>query len=182
MSVNKFLRRYAFSLIELLIVIVIIGVVYTLAVTSFARAGEESTHISLINLREYLQSFQHEKNVKFLCLDDCSSCDIIVDSEIDETVKGSFDNFIDSSIKVYKYDVYQGVQEITNEVYFNNEDIEEDVCFSYTVDVRGIGEQVFVEFNKKVYDYSSYFGTTPIFDSIEELVDAKEKLMTEVIR
>lgn len=182
MSVNRNLSRYAFSLIELLIVILIIGVVYTMAITSFAKAGEQSLHISLVNLREYLQSLQHEKSVKFLCLDDCSSCDIIVDGEIDETLKGSFDKFIDSSIKVYRYDSYQGVAEITNEVYFNSEDVEEDVCFSYTVDVRGIGEQVFVEFNKKVYDYSSYFGETPIFDSVEELVDAKETLMTEVIR
>ena len=182
MSVNRNLARYAFSLIELLIVIVIIGVVYTLAVTSFAKVSDKATQVSLVNLREYLQSLEHEKSVKFLCLDDCSSCDIIVDGEIDETLKGSFDNFIDSSIKVYRYDSYQGVAQITNEIYFNSEDVEEDVCFSYTVDVKGIGEQVFVEFNKKVYDYSSYFGTTPIFNSVEELVDAKETLMEEVIR
>ncbi len=182
MSVNRFLKRDAFSLIELLIVVLIIGVVYSLAVTSFAKAGDNTTRVSLDNLREYLQSLQHEKDVKFLCLDDCSSCDILVDGEIDEAFKGSFDNFIDNSIKVYRYDSYQGVQEITKEIYFNSEDVEEDVCFSYTVGIKGIGDQVFVEYNKKVYDYSSYFGETPVYNSVEELVDAKEMLMMEIIR
>jgi len=160
----------------------IIGVVYTLAVSSFKKLGEKSTQISLLNMREYLQSFQHEKNVKFLCLDDCSSCDIFVDGKIVKELKGSFDAFLDNSVKVYRYDAYQGIQESTNEVYFNSEDVEEDVCFSYTVDTKGVGEQVFVEFNKKVYDYTSYFGKTPVFDSVEELVDAREKLVEEVIR
>ena len=182
MSVNKNLARYAFTLIELLIVIVIIGVVYTLAITSFKKVSEKSTQVSLVNLRAYLQSLEHEKSVKFLCLDDCSSCDILIDGKVDEKLKGSFDNFIDSSIKVYRYDSYQGVTQIINEVYFNSEDIEEDVCFSYTVDTKGVGDQVFVEFNKKVYDYSSYFGKTPVFDSVEELVDAKEGLVSEVIK
>lgn len=174
--------KKAFSLIELLIVIVIIGVVYTLAVGSFAKMGDASTQVTLKNLKEYLQSFEYEKSVKFLCFDDCSSCDIVVDGKINEEMKGSFDGFLDSSVKVFRYDFYQGMQEYTNEVYFNNENIEEAVCFSYTIDKKGIGEQVFVEFNKKVYDFSSYFGATPIYDSLSEVVDAKEMLNSEVLR
>ena len=182
MSVNSNLFKKAFSLIELLIVIVIVGVVYTLAVSSFTKMGDTSTQVSLKNLKEYLQSFQHEKSVKFLCLDDCSSCDIFVDGKIQEEMKGSFDNFLDSSVKVYKHHFYEGMQESTNEVYFNSEDIEEDVCFSYTVDKKGIGEQVFVEFNKKVYDFSSYFGETPVYNSLSEVTEAKEILNAEVLR
>ena len=158
------------------------GVVYTLAVSSFTKMGDTSTQVTLKNLKEYLQSFQHEKSVKFLCLDDCSSCNIIIDGKIDEEMKNSFDNFLDSSVKVYRHDFYQGMEVITQEVYFNSEDVEEDVCFSYTVDVKGIGDQVFVEFNKKVYDFSNYFGETPVYDSLSEVVEAKEILNAEVLR
>lgn len=181
-SVNRFLRRYAFSLIELLIVIVIIGVVYTLAIESFAKASDRSKQVTLLNLKEYLQSIPHEKSVKFLCLDDCSSCDIFVDGEIEEGLKGSFDNFLDTSVKVYRYDFYQGMQILTNEIYFNEENIEEDVCFSYTVDKKGIGEQVYIQFNKKVYDYTTYFEKTPVYNSLVDAVDAKEKSNYEVLR
>lgn len=174
--------KKAFSLIELLIVIVIVGVVYTLAVSSFTKMGESSTQVTLGNLKEYLQSFQHEKNVKFLCLDDCSSCDIFVDGKVDEELKGSFDNFLDSSVKVYRYDFYQGMQESEKEIYFNTEDIEEEVCFSYTVDKKGIGEQVFVEYNKKIYDFSTYFEQTPVYDSLSEVIEAKEMLHSEILR
>ncbi|MEA2100528.1 MAG: prepilin-type N-terminal cleavage/methylation domain-containing protein [Campylobacterota bacterium] len=176
------MRRYAFSLIELLIVIVIIGVVYTLAIESFAKASDRSKQVTLLNLKEYLQSIPHEKSVKFLCLDDCSSCDIFVDGEIEEGLKGSFDNFLDTSVKVYRYDFYQGMQILTNEIYFNEENIEEDVCFSYTVDKKGIGEQVYIQFNTKVYDYTTYFEKTPVYNSLVDAVDAKEKSNYEVLR
>lgn len=167
---------------ELLIVVLIIGIVYTLAVSSFQKMGESSYQITLGNLREFLHSRPHESSVKILCLDECSSCDIIVDGEVDEELKGSFDNFLNESVKVYRYDFYQGLQKITKEVYFNSEDLEEDVCFSYALDKKGVGEQVFIEFNKKVYDYSSYLGSTPVYNSLQEIVNTKENFTTEILR
>ncbi len=162
--------------------VLIIGVVYTLAVSSFQKMSDKTNQVTLLNLKVFLQSFQYEKDVKFLCLDDCSSCDILIDSEVEEELKGVFDNFLDDTIEVYRYDFYQGLQKITNEVYFNSEDVEEDVCFSYTVDKKGVGEQVFIKFKEKVYDYSSYIGQTPMYNSLEEAVSFKEELLTEVVR
>ncbi len=174
--------RRAFSLIELLIVVLIIGIVYTLGVSSFQQIGEKSKEVTLLNLREYLQSLEHEKSVKFLCLDDCSSCDIFIDGEVDESLKGAFDDFLDDKIEVYRYDVFQGLQKVTNEVYFNSEEVEESVCFSYTVDKKGVGDQVFVKFRGKVYDYTSYMQQTPVYNSLEEILSAKEDLLVKVIR
>ena len=176
------MQRRAFSLVELLIVVLIIGIVYTLAVSSFAKVSEESNQITLKSLREFLQSLPHEKSVKLLCLGDCSSCSVLVDGEVDEELKGTFDNFLDDSIEVYRYDFYQGLQKITQEVYFNSEDVEEDVCFSYTLDKKGVGDQVFIKFNRKVYDYTSYFGKTTVYSSLEEIVEARENLNIEILR
>lgn len=176
------MKRYAFSLIELLIVIVIIGVVYTLAIKSFGRVADRSEQVTLKTLKEYLQSIPHRKSVEFLCLDDCASCNIFVDSKLDESVKGLFDNFLDSSVKVYRYDFYQGMQPIIKKVYFNDEDVEEDVCFSYTIDKKGVGNQVFVEYNKKFYDFTTYFEQTPVYNSLSDIVKNKEKSVNEVLR
>lgn len=170
--------KKAFSLIELMIVIIIIGVVYTLAIKTFQKIGEESLHVSLNDLKVYLQKFPHTQNVKLLCLDDCSSCDVLVDGKKQATLN----DFLDKSVKVYRYDFSYGALEQTKEVYFNKDNVEKNVCFSYTVDKKGIGEQVFVEYKGIVYDFSNYLAPVGIYPSLQKAVDAKKKLMQEILR
>jgi len=176
------LNKKAFSLIELLIVIVIIGVVYTLAIKGFAQVADNTKQVSIGSLKEYLQSIPHENRVEFLCLDDCSSCDVFVDGEIAKSLKGKFDNFLDSSVKVYRYDFYQGLLPITEKTYFNDEGVEENICFSYSVDKGGVGDQVFVEYNKKVYDFTAYFEKIAVYNTTSELINMKEKIVGEVLK
>ncbi len=173
--------KKAFSLIELLIVIVIIGVVYTLSVGNFKKlsSNDEKT-FSLLSLKQYLQEMSYTKSAKILCLDDCSSCDIFLDDEKfnEEPIEG----FLDKKVNIYRYNFLTGVDEVEKKIYFNSEGVEENICFSYSVDKRGVGDQVIVEFKDKIYDFSTYLGSIPVYDSLEELVDAKEKLSNEVLR
>ncbi|MDO8453603.1 MAG: type II secretion system protein [Sulfurimonas sp.] len=170
--------RRAFTLIELLIVIMIIGVVYTLAISSFQKIGDASKKVNLENLKEYLQNFPHAKSSKILCLDDCSKCDILVDGEVEKTL----DDFLDKNVKVYRYDFLQGMFEEKQEVYFNKEGVEKKVCFSYEVDKKGVGGQVFVVLNESVYDFSTYFEPVVVYKSLQEAIEAKEKLIQEVLK
>ncbi|QOY52838.1 hypothetical protein HUE88_03890 [Candidatus Sulfurimonas baltica] len=166
---------------ELIIVIVIMGVVYTLSVTNFQNLGGSNTQVSLKNLKEYLYNIPHTKSVELLCLDNCLRCSVLVDSK--EYISTTpFDDIIDDTIRVYRYDFYTGIQEQSKKVYFNSEDVQEDVCFSYSVDKRGIGEQVIVEFKDKVYDFSTYLSSTSVYDSLEEVVEFKDVLAQEVLR
>lgn len=182
MSYKKNLFHKAFSLIELLIVVVIMGVVYTLAITNFAKIDENQTVLSLQNLKKYLMNIEHENNVRLLCLDDCESCELYADGELVEGYEDTFNGFLDDSIKVYTYNFNLGTTEISKQIHFNIEGIEEDICFSYLMDKKGVGEQVLVEFKNKVYDFSTYFVKTPVYDSIEEAADAKEELIQEVFK
>ena len=163
-----------------MIVIVIIGVVYTLAVTNIQSLAEQKMVPSFSNLKEYLHSFLKEdaKRVRLLCLDDCSECGVYVDGHRQESVE----SFFDSSVELYRYDFLQGAQVIEPPVYFNEEDVQERVCFSYEIDKNLIGDQVMVVYKDKAYDYTTYFTQTPVYDSISELVDAKEELTQEVLR
>ncbi len=163
---------------ELLIVILIVGLVFALSVGNFKKKKDEPQKLTLKTLKEYLQSFPHDKSVKILCLEDCSSCSIFVDGE---NVK-EIEDFLDKSIELYRYDFYTGIDEQSREVYFNSEDVEKDVCFSYSVDKKGVGKQLIVKFKEKVYDFSTYLNPTPVYSSLEELVDAKESLVQEVLR
>ena len=168
--------KKAFSLIELMIVIVIMGVIYTLSVQSFSNKSEESKKVTLLNLKEYMQGLEHEKSVKLLCLDDCKSCDLFVDGE----KKRVIEDFLDESIRVYRYEFLSGTREVLKDVYFNEEEVQEDVCFSYTVDKQGVGDQVLVEFKESVYDFTTYLSPTKKYASLESAIESKEQLIQEV--
>lgn len=161
-----------------MIVIVIIGVVYTLAVTKLKTVGEQKITPSFSNLKEYLGTFIKDEaaSARLLCLDDCSECGIYVDGEKVKTIE----SFFDENVELYRYDVLQGVINKKEAVFFNEEDVQESVCFSFEVYKNSVSEQVIVSYKDKAYDYSSYFETTPVYDSLEELVEHKQILAQEV--
>ncbi|WP_207561977.1 prepilin-type N-terminal cleavage/methylation domain-containing protein [Sulfurimonas aquatica] len=172
--------KKAFSLIELMIVIVIIGVVYTLAITKLKSVSEQKMSPSLSNLKEYLLSYVKDdvSKVRLLCLDDCSECRVYVDDKKVESLK----SFFDESIEVYYYDALQGATEVKPRVFFNEEDVQESVCFSFDVGKNLVADQLIVVYEEKAYDYSSYFQKTIVYDSIEELVSAKREFTSEIMQ
>ena len=163
--------KKAFSLIELLIVILIVGIVYTLSIGNFKKMKDDTKKLSLQDLKEYLQELPHEDSAKILCLDDCTTCDIFIDGK--KYNKNNIEIFLDKNVKTYRYDFSLGMVELEKNF---------EICFSYSVDKKGVGEQVFVEFKDKVYDFTAYLGSTPVYESIQEAVDAKEKINQEVLR
>ena len=163
-----------------MIVIVIMGVVYTLAIEKLDNVAEEKMEPTLLNLKEYLYSFIKEdaSSARLLCLDDCSSCDLYVD---DAKIQ-SIHNFLDNSVEVYRYDFLQGAMRKKEEVFFNEEGVEESVCFSFSIDKSHVSDQILVRFKEKVYDYTNYFEPTKVYENLEELVQEKEALAQEVMR
>jgi len=166
----------------------IIGVVYTLAIGKFQNLGQKEETVTLKNLKQYLKIFpklngidSYEK-VRFLCLDNCSSCDILIDGD-KMSKEGSFNNFIDNSLSVYKYDYASGLTSVTQQkVYFNVEGVEETVCFSYEMNNQGVGDQIVLEYKDGVYDFTTYLEKTARYSSTVDFIEAKEKLIEEVIR
>lgn len=159
-----------------MIVIVIIGVVYTLAIQNISKVTQKVSSLHLENLKEYLISLEYKQSASILCLDDCSQCGIYIDGNQIETLE----NFIDDTIKVYRYDFLYGYIEKEAEVYFNDRDVSEDVCFSYTVDKERVGDQVVVEYKENVYDLSSYFTHTLKYKSLEDVAAYKLDLLSEL--
>ena len=159
--------------------VVIMGVVYNLASSNFARLSKDNGKITLANLKTYLQSLKHEKSVQLLCLDDCSACDIYIDGVKTET----FDElFKDRDVRVYRYEFSYGYTHKEQDVYFNKEGVEENVCFSYIVDEEGVGDQVLVESQNKFYDYSSYMESTKVYTSLSDASSARDELAQKVLR
>lgn len=161
--------KKAFSLIELLIVIVIIGVVYTISIGNFEKVKQKSETLTLKNLKEYLQSLPYKKNAQLLCLDDCSKCEVLLDGERFKELE----NFLDSSVRSYRYDFSYGMIDAQKD---------DDICFSYAIDKKGVGQQLIVEYKDKFYDFTSYLSAVSVYESLQEATDVKEKLIQEVLR
>jgi len=163
-----------------MIVIVIIGVIYTLAISKLQSVAQQKVAPNFSNLKEYLHSFIKEdaRTAKLLCLDDCSECSIYVDG-VEER---SIESFLDASVEVYRYDLLQGAQSLEPVPFFNADGVQKRVCFSFEVDKNLISDQVMIVYKKRAYDYTSYFSPAEVYDSLSDLVDAKEAKRQEVSR
>jgi len=151
-----------------MIVIVIIGVVYTLVITKLDSVKEKKSLASLSTLKEYLGSFSkgHE-SVELLCKESCSECALYVEGQKVEDVE----SFFDESIEFYTYRYGEGASLRR-----------EDSCFRFSIDAEGIADQVLISYDSYVYDYTPYFQKTKRYDSLSEAVDAKDKLIEEVLQ
>jgi len=179
---KKRLNRGAFSLVELLIVVLIIGIVYTLAVSSLQSLKDDKIKPNLLNLKNYLSSILQESSVKLICLDRCSDCSIYIDGKLDEELSNEFDDFLDSSVETYRYDFNLGMINLKNKIYYNSQNNEEEICFSYEVDKKGVGEQVIVKYKGYVYDFTQYFTNTLRYSSLDDVLDAKEEQASKVLK
>ena len=157
------------------------GLIYTLAIVNFQDLGELQEETKLENLKAYLQNIEHDNSVELLCLDNCLTCNILVDNEVYSSTS-AFDNLIDSSITTYKYDFNLGVQEQEKKVFFNNEGVEERVCFSYKIDKNRVGDQVIIKLKNKIYDFSTFTKYPAVYNSFDDLEKDKEKLRQEVLQ
>jgi len=160
------MQKRAFSLIELMIVIVIIGLVYTLALSRIKAPKEEMQKPSFLTLKSYLLSFSKEHaTIEFLCKEKCDECVILSNGNKLQDV----DSFFDDSVEFYRYDFFLG------DVALNRQS-----CFDFSVDGDGVSDQVIIVYKEKAYDYTPYFEGVKEYNSLSELKDAKEKLISEV--
>lgn len=154
------------------------GVIYTLAINNFNSLSEKSSKLSLENLKEYLISLKYEKSAQLLCLDNCQECELYLDGNKSRELE----NFIDAPVTLYRYDHAYGYIEAPKEHIFDKDGIEKNVCFSYSVDNNGIGDQVLIEYKNKFYDMSEYFEPTKKFDTIEDARANREEIENKVLR
>jgi len=160
------MQKRGFSLIELMIVIVIIGLVYTLALSRIKAPREQQINPSFVTLKSFLLSFSQDNNsVELLCKKSCQECVILSDGE----KIADIEPFFDKSVEFYRYDFFLG------DVALNR-----DSCFDFKVDGDGVSDQVIIVYKEKAYDYTPYFSKVKEYDSLSALKDAKEELISEV--
>ena len=166
----------AFTLFELLIVIVIIGIVYSVFVQNIDLLSRKDS-VKFEYLKKYLKKYHEKNEVSLICLDECQKCNIYIDDNKTEIEI----NLFKSEPKTY----FLSRDDILDDFQFgriNSDDdfVSKDICFQFDIFENGSSSEYIVEYDKKYYIFFPYFRDVEIMNNIDEakdfLLDMKLKL------
>lgn len=170
--------RHAFTLIELILVVLIIGLVYSLALSSLKRVGKGEVGLDLENLETSLMKYHNNNHVQYLCLNRCETCYLFIDGK---EVK-SLASVVSSDVKMHRFDVIYGSQELELPAFFNADNQEEQACFRYEIFADGSRTEMMVETPEGVVDFAGKYHTTTRYPSLSDAISAKRELIERVVR
>jgi len=152
--------RSAFSLLELLIVILIVSLSYVLVFTAYRKKEQAPKALTPMTLKSTLaeQGLLHSESELF-CLDKCQSCYMYRDGESSEYEgKVALGN-----ITAYRADANGNLEEIDFGRYQDH-----PVCLRYKLHSNGSTSQLLIESGGRFYFLPAFFGETLEVDSLDE--------------
>jgi prepilin-type N-terminal cleavage/methylation domain-containing protein len=163
--------RKAFTLFELMVVVMIIGVVYALVLGSF----DPKKSIKVITLKDIRSALSPHwtkgKKIDLYIYDRCKKSALFINDEIKDDIKVNIDSNLFKNIKVYKTAVTGDRREIKfTPVIIDNR--VKKVCFQYTIFPNGSSSSYIIKSGKNYYVYFPYFENTYVTTDFDE---AKER-------
>ena len=154
--------RKAFSLVELLIVILIISLVYFLGFSNIEKSSSKPKALTALNLKSTIiksDIFQGEGS--FVCIDKCRSC--YLRKDINSPFE-AYNNRIDlKNIEAYTLDARDNLQKIE---YGRYQD--EKICLALQFYPNGSSTQIILKQDNNVYFLPAFFGEAQKVASLEE--------------
>lgn len=174
------MHKKAFTLIELMLVVVIIGVIYGLVIGSMKKINKTEEHLDFSTLPAYLETLHQQNDVAFVCVDNCRKCSLYID---DEPVKKMTPFMKDlKGLRFWSYNANTGTRELRFTSIFDEDDREYDVCFRYEIFKDGSSTEMVVETRKDVYDYRGLSHKVDHYSSLQELEEQRQKELQEVLQ
>lgn len=170
--------RSAFTLIELVLVVILIGLVYGLAIDGIKKSGEPARRLTLHTLVDFMTTQHRHNRLSLVCTDRCRTCTLYADGNATKRVEA----FLDDSAQYYRFDHYLGSETLTWTPLFDENGREEPVCFRYDLLPDGSRSEMLVEYGGEVFDLGGPFSPTAVYASLHEAVDARQRLDEEIVR
>jgi len=174
------MQKRAFTLIELLLVVVIMGVVYALVVGAMQRINDKEYKLSFLSLASFLEDFHQQNEVSLVCIDNCRHCGLYVDGAKTADVNAFMRD--ERQLDFWSYDANYGSRPLTFKPLFDEDGREFDVCFAYTFFPDGSQSEMIVETRNKVYDYRGALRTVSQYESIDTLIEDRNKEIERVLQ
>lgn len=174
------MQKKAFTLIELLLVVVIIGVIYGLVINSMQRINDKEANLGFESLPSFVASFHQNNHVAFTCIDNCKKCALYIDGEKVKDVEPFMKK--ERVLRFWRFDANIGTQELRFTPIFDEDEREFDVCFNYEVFNDGSYSEMIVETQKQSYDYRGPFHKVDHFSSLQTLEESRQDELQEVLQ
>lgn len=168
--------KKGFTLLELILVVMLMGIVYGSVINVFERYKEKAIDVTFMSLQKYMQDFSHNNHVSLVCIKQCSECLLFTDGKFTQNVTP----FMDKDIQLYRYDKEFGVREFQAMPYFLEDGQEEEVCFRYDIHPDGTRSEMIVKEGKDVYRFPSYFGSVQKYASLEQAIEQQSEMARKV--
>ncbi len=148
-----------FSLIELLIVVVIIGLVYAMGFSNFQIRKSTPKALTPLNLKEtIIKSEFFSGHATLICVDKCKKC--YLRQGISSTFE-AYSNKIDlTNIKAYTLDERESLRELEYERYDDQK-----ICLVMDFYNNGSSTQIILKDEESAYFLPAFFGEAKKFDS-----------------
>lgn len=162
---KKNTTQKGFSLIELLIVIVVVGLVYSIGLSTFSIGKPKVKALTPLNLKQTIVSSEFfQEHATLLCVDKCRKCYL---RQGISTPFRAYSNKIDlTDIKAYTIDERDSLRRLEYERYDDKK-----ICLIMDFYSNGSSTQIILENKNGAYFLPAFFGEAKKFDSPD---DAKE--------
>lgn len=170
--------KKAFTLIELMLVIILISTVSFLVATNFNFNTQEKYKVNIGNIKDFLsKKFKFSEKISLTCIEDESlNCYVFIDGVKNKEIK--IENLFTQLPQVYNYDKDLSEYQFTK-VRLN--DIEYEPFFQLIIDNDGKHKNIVLDtMDEKVYLFSSISKKTEVFENTNEIIDRFFELETEV--
>jgi prepilin-type N-terminal cleavage/methylation domain-containing protein len=151
--VNRRLKE-AFTLIELIIVIVIISMVTFLVFSENVNRTKKEDRLTPLNLKSsILKSVKPSSDITFFCINGCKRCYILQDNKI-TPFKGNIN--LGTNLEVYIVDSSGRLTQLTSEDFGTIND--HKICFKFKIYKNKSSTKYILSNDQGVYFLPSYFG------------------------
>ncbi len=173
--------KNAFTLFELMIVVMIIGIVYALVLGRL----DPKQHIEIVKLDSLrdamLQKHKEGQRLDLILYDNCKKSALLLNGTYQEEIKIDLEPKLFQDITVYKSDTF-GHERKIDFLPVIIDDRLEPVCFRYTVYPNGSASNYIVAQKENYYIFPPYFEDVNVTSSLEEALalftHEKEKKIT----
>lgn len=167
-------NKKAFSLLELVMVIVLIGVVTSIMLPNLFKTNTKNT-IELDSLKRYLVSnYSFSKNISYICVERSLLCYIFIDGVRNENII--------KNIFVEEPSVYSSISPYNrmefDRVYINEFD-EVGVIFKLTINSDFKSNDFLLDYDNTIYHYNSIKDKASTYKDIGEYRDYVEFKLAE---
>ena len=148
------MKKKAFSLFELILVIILIGIVYSLVLGKIT--SRKNIHIN--NIKDLKATLLHRGLKKLIVYDKCT-----------KTIPNTINPNIFKNIEVYNL-----INNNIEKIEFNPIKIKDniyDVCLKFEIFNNRSSSSFIIKKDKNYYVFHPYFRQTKVFDNIEDATD-----------